>query len=150
MPVTPNQELQSYMRSQLVAVGGPFEDCADIEVTPTKDSFDATDKNYAGGAASDFAVSTPLTGGTGPGQLFVDPVDGKRKIRIIEPAGGWTWSVTAGTNLPQHVYGVWIRNTSLDIFLGQINTPDMVLDGSGLSFGIGELVIDLDDLDLGA
>lgn len=70
-----------------------------------------------------FATSTPLLAGTGTQQEGIDPQTGAQIITIKPPAGGWYWETTAGTNLPQTIYGYALLTNDLSTLLAVAALP---------------------------
>lgn len=67
-----------------------------------------------------FATSTPLviTAATRP--VLIKPDTGDLFLRIPPPAGGFVGTVTAGTNLPQTIYGAVLGSSSTTIIGGVV------------------------------
>jgi hypothetical protein len=76
--------------------------------------------NFTPGPGLTAADLTPATF-TGSGLIAVtaatradnfDPATGDRIINITVPAGGWLWSTTDATNLPQTIYGAYVGTST--------------------------------------
>jgi hypothetical protein len=74
-----------------------------------------------------FTGSAPLIAGTGTQQEFVDPLTGNRVVQMLEPLGGWHWQATAGTGLPQAVYGYVLTDTTGLVVYGSALFPSPVI-----------------------
>lgn len=61
---------------------------------------------------ANFVTSTNLTQ-SAQANVSIDPATGDRILVLKPPAGGWVWYVTAGTNLPQTIYGFILMNAAL-------------------------------------
>jgi len=92
---------------------------------------------------ADFATSTPLaiTAATRP--VLIDPSTGDQYLRMPPPAGGFNAVVTAGTNLPQTIYGAVISSDSTTVEGGVVfgstllEEPEL-LNATGQAFGIDD------------
>lgn len=60
--------------------------------------------------AADFGGATPKTCGAGECTSAIDPVTGERQIRVLEPAGGFEFTVDSSDNLPQTIHGFAMTN----------------------------------------
>jgi len=147
--LTPSQNVSTQARGLLLN-DPPYDDCSVMTITPVRNPFTPSkglDLDTL--TAADFSGSTPLVGGAVPIVRFVDPSDGKDKLRIPEPAGGWNWLVTGGANLPQTIYGVKVDAPSLSIFVGSMKlSQQVVLTVLGQGFGVGDIIINLEDINL--
>jgi hypothetical protein len=84
-----------------------------------------------------FTGSTALDAGTGTQTVFVDPATGLRTIQIEEPAGGWTWLCTAGTGLPETIYGYYVTdNAGAVVYGAQRFTTPITITASGQAVNI--------------
>jgi len=151
MPLQVYDDVPQSLIGTLTGVGGLLADCADISVTPVIDSFDPADKtNMPDLTAATFTGGAAKLGDTGAAVIFHDPTDDKWKARIKEPAGGWTWLATAATNLPQTVYGVKVFNEDLEKPIGTARlSADALIEAINDQCSIGDVVINLEDIDLG-
>lgn len=72
-----------------------------------------------------FATSTPIAGNGAAQGAGIDPASGQQIITILTPLGGWRWVVTAGTSLPQTIYGFALTDSTGATLLaaGQLPTP---------------------------
>jgi hypothetical protein len=85
---------------------------------------DFTEATFTGGSA--------LAAGTGTQEVFVDPSSGLRTIQIKEPAGGWHWLCTAGTGLPQTVFGFFVTdNGDTTVYGSQRLSAPLTITASG-------------------
>jgi hypothetical protein len=84
-----------------------------------------------------FTGYVPLLVGTGTQISYVDPVTGLRTIELKAPAGGLNFKATAGTGLPQTIFGFYVTdNGSATLFGSQLLTTPVVLTASGQGFDI--------------
>lgn len=94
---------------------------------------------------ADFDGSGPKTTGAATRPVLSDPVSGDIFIRIPDPAGGWQWTTTGTTNLPQTIYGVALSSDSATIegaeLLGTALLPGgpVELNITGNSFGFSDV-----------
>ena len=91
-----------------------------------------------------FTGATAKDAGTGNQTVFTDPVTGLRTIQIKEPAGGWTWVCTAGTGLPQTIYGVYLTDNGDTHLYGSmlLDTP-ITITTSGQGVHVGYITFSL-------
>jgi len=84
-----------------------------------------------------FTGATALAAGLGAQQEFTDPATGDRCVQLLEPAGGWHWVCTAGTGLPQTVYGYYVTDNTDAVLYGcdRLDTP-MVINATGQAVDI--------------
>lgn len=75
---------------------------------------DLTEATFVGGQAK--------SSGVGGQQSFRDTISGSRVVQLLEPSGGWHWQATAGTNLPEVIFGFAVTS-----------------DDNALTFGSGVL-----------
>jgi hypothetical protein len=84
-----------------------------------------------------FTGSTPANAGVGPQQEFTDPTSTLRVVQLEEPAGGWHWLCTAGTGLPQTIYGYAVTDNADTVLLGSALLPaPVVINGSGQAIDV--------------
>ena len=91
--------------------------------------------NFAPGLGTDFMTLTEatFTGGAallaaaGAQQVFRDPVSGDQIVQLIEPVGGWHWKATAGTLLPQTVFGYAVTDNASAVTYGSNLFPTPIL-----------------------
>lgn len=57
-------------------------------------------------------------GATGTQLNFFDPATGNQIVEVKAPTSGWFWKVTAGTGLPQTVFGSYLTDTGSANLLG--------------------------------
>lgn len=94
---------------------------------------------------ADFDGSTELSAALGDQQTGEDPLTGDQLITMIEPAGGWRWTVTGVTNLPQTVYGYALIDTAAGTdLLGVAKLPTPIpLTAVGQEINIGTVAFRL-------
>jgi hypothetical protein len=81
---------------------------------------------------ADFATSTPIANTSAVILKYTDPQTGEWLIEVPPPAGGWHWVVTAGTNLPQTIYGYGLMDSTGAILYGTALFPTpLLLNASG-------------------
>lgn len=91
--------------------------------------------NFTPGLTTDFTTLTEATftggaaklAGTGPQQVFRDPISGDQIVQLLEPVGGWHWAASAGTLLPQTVYGYCVTDNASAITFGSNLFPTPIL-----------------------
>lgn len=94
---------------------------------------------------SDFTGSTAKVAAAATRPVLTDPATGLQFLRIPDPAGGWQWTTTATTNLPQNVTGYALSTDSTTIeggtLLGTVAVdPPLILNApAGQSFGVSEV-----------
>lgn len=76
--------------------------------------------------AATFTGSAAKAAGTGTQQKFADPITGELIVQIQEPAGGWHWQATAGTGLPEVIYGYAVTDTADTVTYGSALLPSPV------------------------
>lgn len=69
-----------------------------------------TEATFVGYAALLAAVGAQL--------VFFDPVTGYQNVELTPPAGGWRFSVTGTTGLPQVIYGYYITDNGVTVVYG--------------------------------
>jgi hypothetical protein len=91
----------------------------------------------AGLTEADFVGYAALAAGIGAQLNYVDPVTGLVTIEIKPPAGGWHFSVTGITNLPETIYGWYVTDNGTTVLYGsaRLVTP-IPLTASGQGFDI--------------
>jgi len=97
---------------------------------------------------ADFDGSTPKASGAATRPVLTDPATGQQYLRIPDPAGGWNWTTSGTTNLPQTIYGFALTSDSTTVegadLLGTVRIPDQYLQSpAGQSFGAGEVTFTL-------
>lgn len=70
--------------------------------SPTLDPATLTLADFTGSGAIVFASSL----------AYVDPVAGFQEVRLNPPVGGFKWSPTNATNLPQQIFGFVVTDTT--------------------------------------
>lgn len=99
---------------------------------PTLSVGDFTEATFTGGAA--------LPAGVGACQEFTDPVTGQRIVQLNEPAGGWHWHCTAGTGLPQTVYGYYVTDHADAVLYGCARLPaNVTITASGQGLDVDQV-----------
>lgn len=90
---------------------------------------------------SDFDGSTPIAQTVVP-VVNRDPVNGDFFVRVKPPAGGWNWTTTGVTNLPQNVNGYALTDAGGTTLIGVTDplTVPPVLTASGQNIDAGELI----------
>jgi len=73
-----------------------------------------------------FTGSAAKSAGTGAQSTFHDPLTNLNCIRILEPAGGWSWKCTATPGAPETVYGIAVTDTADAVLLGTQLLPTPV------------------------
>jgi len=146
--LTPSNALSDSVQTATVT-SAPFIDCSDITVTPVKVPFTPLKTTLLASLTSaNFDGATAKVGDAVDAVLFQDPVDGKTKLRIPEPLGGWNWITTGVTALPQTIYGIKVTSSTI-AFLGcQRLAADVILTTTGQGFGVGDVIINLEDVNL--
>jgi len=76
---------------------------------------------------ADFATSTAISTIVGSQNAVQNPLTFERMVEMKIPAGGWRWTVTALTNLPQTIYGVALLDNTLAIVYGAALLPTPIL-----------------------
>lgn len=61
---------------------------------------------------ADFDGSAPKDVGSATVIVWTDPVTGDIVLTSSEPLGGWLWTVTGTTNLPQTIYGYGLTDSA--------------------------------------
>jgi len=90
-----------------------------------------------------FTGYADLLAGIGTAQQFNDP-GGGRVAQLLEPAGGWHWQATAGTGLPQTIYGYYVvDNGATQLYGSALFTTPVVLSGTGDAVDIPQIRITL-------
>lgn len=89
---------------------------------------------------ADFATSTALAMGDEP-STYTDPLTGDEIIALAAPVGGFEWLVTAGTNLPQTIYGYALTDAAGTVLIGVTDplTDPLPLTTVGQGIDAGEL-----------
>lgn len=90
-------------------------------------------QNFTPGLATDktaltlatFTGSTALAAGTGAVTNGRDPVTGRRKLILPEPAGGWTWKCTADPTPSETITGYVVTDNAGTVTYGSklLDTP---------------------------
>lgn len=66
--------------------------------------------DFAGYAAKGVAV--------GAQPVFTDPITGLKVLQLIEPVGGWSWTTTGLTLLPQSIFGFYVTDDANAVLHG--------------------------------
>ncbi len=74
-----------------------------------------TEATFTGYAALLAATGTQLT--------YTDPITGQITIEIKPPAAGWNFKATAGTGLPQTIYGAYLTDNGSATLYGSFLLP---------------------------
>lgn len=97
--------------------------------------FTALDEaTYTGGADK--------SAGVGAQQDGQDPATGQRLVRLLEPAGGWTWTCTVAPATPETVFG-WVVTDNADA----VTLGSGKLDVAVTVSAVGDMVT-IDHIDL--
>lgn len=91
---------------------------------------------------ADFTGSTPKATGAATRPVLTDPATGDQFLNMPSPAGGFRWTATATTNLPQTIYGAVLGSSSTtiegDVLYGSQLLPEnpVEINASGDSVAI--------------
>ncbi len=96
---------------------------------------------------ADFDGSTPKACGAATRVPHTDAGTGQVFLSMPPPAGGYLWTTTGVTNLPQTIYGYALSSSSTtveggDLLGTQLQTPNVILSlegGAGQSFQADEV-----------
>jgi len=93
---------------------------------------------------ADFDGSTAKTTAGATRPVLTDPVTGSQYLRIPDPAGGWTWTTTGTTNLPETIWGIALGTSSTTLEGGKVIATALLdapidLVATGDSFAVGEV-----------
>ena len=89
---------------------------------------------------ADFTGSATLASGFNDQQSFFDPTTNSYVVQLLEPAGGWHWVATAGTHLPETIYGYAVTNTANTVTYGSALLPSPVtITSTGDAVDIGQV-----------
>lgn len=72
---------------------------------------------------ADFDGSTPITCATGAQNSGNDPLTGNYFTEMKIPVGGWRWTVSGTTNLPETIYGFVLEDNAGAIVYGSALFP---------------------------
>jgi hypothetical protein len=90
-----------------------------------------------------FTGSTPIDGIAGAQEVSIDPVTLQQKITIKPPAGGWRFACTAGSGLPQTIYGYALVDNAVAVLLGvQVLPTPITITASGQAIDLGVVEMD--------
>lgn len=98
---------------------------------------------------ADFTGSTPKAAGAAAPAFYTDPTTGDFIALLAEPAGGWKWSPSDGTNLPQTIFGYACLNNAQDELMATelidppitLSAPDQVITIGNVEFRIQPIFI---------
>lgn len=130
----PTRTIFADLASSLAGLSSPLSPVALANhVVLSKTAFSpGPDLDVAGYTPADFTGSTPLDTEVGAQIASIDPVTTQYQAEMVIPAGGWRWTVTALTNLPQTIYGVVLQDNADAIVFGSVLFPvPIVLDTIG-------------------
>jgi hypothetical protein len=89
-----------------------------------------------------FTGSTPIVGEAGAQEVSIDPVTLNQVITIKPPIGGWRFACTAGTGLPQTVYGFALVDNTIATLLGvQLLPVPVTISASGQAIDLGTVTM---------
>jgi len=116
-----------------------------LKVFPIKAAFvPGPDLDTALLSKADFDGSTALLVGLNDQDTYFDPVSGQYKIKLIEPAGGWTWECTGTTNLPQTIHGYLVtKNDGTTLIGSDLISPTVLLQNTGDGFSLPPILINV-------
>lgn len=93
---------------------------------------DLTEATFTGSAAK--------SAGAGNQPVYYDAADGLRTIRILEPAGGWSWTCTAAPASAETIYGVFMTdNTNTNLWGTMLLPEPITIDDAGQGITVGEI-----------
>lgn len=76
--------------------------------------------------------------GAGAWLVYRDPNSGAIWIEAPTPAGGWHFSCTGGTGLPQTIYGFYVTDsTDATLYGAELLAVPIVVSFSGVGFDVG-------------
>lgn len=91
------------------------------KVTLSKSAFTpGPDLAIGGFTPSDFTGSTPISTILGNQNASIDPLTTQYQAEMKIPAGGWRWTVTALTNLPQQCFGVVMTDNAAAVVIASV------------------------------
>jgi len=96
-----------------------------------------------------FTGSTPISCVAGTQESGIDPITGQQVVTIKPPAGGFRWACTAGTGLPQTIYGFALLSHSgaALVAMQAFDTPITITDvGDQIDIGKATITIVLSPL----
>lgn len=87
---------------------------------------------------ANFTGATPKVSGAATPAFYTDPVTGDYVALLVEPAGGWKWSPTDDTNLPQTIYGyACLDHAQAVLMASQLFDPPLEITAVGQLIQIG-------------
>lgn len=79
-----------------------------------------------------FTGYAALAGAPGVVVPFVDPTSGLQIVQLPDPAGGWHFSCTGATGLPQTIYGWYVTDSAgVTLWGAQLFTTPVVVTAAG-------------------
>jgi hypothetical protein len=73
-------------------------------------------------------------------QNFTDPVSGQQCVQMVEPLGGWHFTTTGTTGLPQTIYGYYLTdNGNLTLYASALFPAPITLTASGQAIDINQV-----------
>jgi len=139
---TPDTTLLGWFLALLAQDGGP----PDIPLTVELVNAAFTPGQLTGYSAADFDGAVTLNAGELALTAFYDPLTSQIVINIPDPEGGWNWTVSGATNLPQTVYGFTLKTGTAVLASGMIDPVELNTVGQGLSLGTVQFIFPLQPL----
>lgn len=143
--MTPTSVLQTAILTELGADTTML--AGDLYLFPIKTGFSpGPDPGLTDADLADFDGSAAIHAAAATRAVLVDPATGMQYIRVPDPVGGWQWTCSGDTNLPQTIHGIALSSDSTTIEGGVLlataqldPTYSLTVPGAGLSFGVGEV-----------
>jgi hypothetical protein len=138
---TPSNALLNELQTILAADVGSLAAATALKVHLAQAAFTPSPSLALGTLTeATFTGYSSLLATTGTQQTFNDPTSGNRIIQLKEPAGGWHWQATAGTGLPQTMFGWYLTDNGVSILWGSaLFNPTVTLVNSGDGVDIGQV-----------
>lgn len=99
---------------------------SELTIAPVKNNVTFGDNTlFADIELADFTGADPIECGAGTPDSLINPINGRRQLRLVEPAGGFQWQTDDDANLPQTIYGYALLNNAGDSLKGylELETP---------------------------
>lgn len=139
----PTRAIWEAMQDLLAADTGTLAAVAAMKVHLAKAVFvPSLDLLVGGLTEATFTGSAAKSAGTGTQPTYYDAADGLRTIRLLEPAGGWSWTCTAAPGSPETIYGYYVTdNAGTTLYGAALLDEPVTIDDAGQGVTVGEITL---------
>lgn len=145
--LSPSNVILDALADLLAADTGTLASAAALKVKLAANSFTPGHDLLVGAfTAATFTGSADLSPTIGAQTVYVDPIDGKRTIELIEPVGGWHWDCTVDPTPAETIYGYYVTNNAGTVLLGcELFPVPVLIDAAGQGLDVPFVRLKLDE-----